>query len=285
MNRTVASLLVAFAVSPCFSAEKEPDEKVLRAEISQAATRAGVRIGDAQIKGLLASATHQRKDVEFVYATTSADARIETLAGFFDAKATYAGGRDLETGKVAFSDFYWQYMASQWKGAKFTPFKNSGSVGVKLSSIESNGVKAVFSPPNSFVPGETVVTPVFEVDGGKRLTAYYSRPSSADAGVMLTGSSDLLIWSPNIYGRKTRILIGILAEPSGAQWFLNNLPEAIDESKKAYVSPGRHFVRVVKPGHEDYCESNPNVTVDWVVNAVLTKMGNKSREQGKCPPR
>lgn len=285
MNRTVASLLVAFAASPCFSAEKEPDEKILRAEILQAATRARVRIGDAQIKGLLVNATHQRKDVELVYATTSADERIETLAGFFDAKATYAGGRDLETGKVAFSDFYWQYMASQWKGAKFTPFKNSGSVGVNLNSIESNGVKALFSPPNSLVPGEAVVTPVFEVDGGKRLTAYYSTPSSANAGVMLTGSSDVLTWSPNIYGRQTKILIGILAKPRGAKWFLNNLPEAIDESKKAYVSPGRHFVRVVKPGHEDYCESNPNVTVDWVVNAVLTKVGSKSREQGKCPPR
>lgn len=285
MSRTVASLLIALAASPCFSAEKEPDEKIIRAEILQAATRARVRISDDQIKGLLANATHQRKDVEFVYATTSADERIETLAGFFDAKATYAGGRDLETGKVAFSDFYWQYMASQWKGAKFTPFKNSGSVGVKLNSIESNGVKALFSPPNSFAPGEAVVTPVFEVDGGKRLTAYYSTPSNAHGGVMLTGSSDVLTWPPNIYGRQTKIFIGIIAKPSGVKWFLNNRPEAIDESKKAYVSPGRHFVRVVKPGHEDYCESNQNVTVDWVVNAVLTKVGSKSREQGKCPPR
>lgn len=280
MSRSAIGLL-GLLIAMCATAA-EPDEQTLRKEIEQAATQAKVSLATRQVDELLLGAGRQRKDVLAVYSSTSAADRVMTLSDYFGAKARYVGGPNIAETQASLGDFDWQYMATKWKGAIFLPLKNDGADLVELKGIESNGVRVNFLPSKQLAAGEALVTPVFDSTLGRKVTAYYSaagmEPSRA---VMLTGSSDVLSWSPSIYGRKNRVFIGVVSRPPGAQWYLNNRAEPIADSERAMVAPGPHTVRVVKDGHDDYCETNRNVAVDWVVNAVLVKKGSKGRN-GNC---
>jgi hypothetical protein len=278
-------------------AQNSIQHDVLRAEIERAASDANVTLSEGQVTSLLSMAERQRVEKTLTTAQSLPQGKISPLASYFDAKARYVGTRNLAvSGQLKFDDFDWQYFSPQWRGVKFVPVKHDGLLAVLLRKVETESKSIVFSQPMLIEPGETFVAPVFENARGIAFTAFYSSasprvavaaaadPRGVDVGaVEVSGRADILSWSPRIYGERGRVAIGVAAKPSGAVWYLNNRSQPIPDSEKAVVPPGSYSVRVVREGHEDYCESKSNVTVDWIVNAALAQIGTRS-SPGRCRP-
>ena len=260
-----------------------PDEKSLADDIGKAVTQSGVRLSSGQVDGLVKTASKQQRDVAFAYATNGPSDRISALAAYLEGKSSSYGGGDLTAKGVDFSDFSWKFLSPEWKGAKFLPLKNDGSVQLTLKEVESSGRKASFTPAALLKPGDSVVAPVFDRIHGQTVTAYYTAKGMPATATMYTGSYTSVSLAPNLYGNREKVFIAVISMPPGSKWYLNKTSKPIEYSQKAYVARGAHFVRVVNDGHEDYCDSNSNVTVDWVVSALLVRKGGKVNDKGKCP--
>jgi hypothetical protein len=274
-------------------AQNNMQHDALRAEIERAARDASVTLSDHQITSLLSMAGRQPTVKIITKSETSPQDKISPLASYLDAKARYAGTRDLAGAKIKLDDFDWQYLSPHWRGVAFVPVKNEGLETVFLQKIEAGSKSIVFTQAVLIGPGDAFVAPVFETTRGGAFTAFYApafiQPAAAAGSpvavgaVAISGRADVFSWSPRIFGERGRVAIGVAAKPPGAVWYLNSRPHPIPDSEKAVVPPGTYSVRVVREGHEDYCESKSNVTVDWIVNAALAQIGAKSRS-GRCGP-